>query len=458
MFIFLSLLIGHFFLLSKLIFTAWPEMLSYPYLLVNGFTLYKDLIAPYTPGLIIVEALFFKLFGFTPEMLKVLAWIFIGLGDLLMFLILRNITRDKILAGIFLGIFILWQSFFDGNMLWFDSASLLPLLAALLFIQQWLKSGSRKDFFLIGLFLALAFMVKQIALIYFPAFLLIYFFNKKKIIKVELIVFALGGLIVGLPFLLHLALRGTLVDFWLWCFYYPAAFWSQFPGYIDINIVGSRLKVSSLLFLPLVGVFASYKRLFTNKHFIFAFTFFITSLIAVYPRFSYFHLQPPIAFLIILFSLIYMSIPEKMKKFYLILLITVTLLLVTGIYKLQKGQDIRFYGEEEKKLASEINKRVNKNDRVWLLGPTSMEYVLAKHLPSKPWIDNFGWYLEIPGVQEQVIAGLEKDQVKFIFWQQPQAENWYDLGTYQPKKIVEFIKSSYQKIDRVDNIEIWERN
>ena len=54
----------HIVILFNLRFTSWPEMFSFPYLLNNGFNLYKDMIHAYTPLLTIFLANLFRLFGY----------------------------------------------------------------------------------------------------------------------------------------------------------------------------------------------------------------------------------------------------------------------------------------------------------------------------------------------------------------------------------------------------------
>ena len=78
-------IIFHFFLLSKLQFTAWPELLSYPYFFASGLKLYKDFIMPYPPGLIFYLVLTFKYLGFSPESLKYSFWLLVLFTDLALF-------------------------------------------------------------------------------------------------------------------------------------------------------------------------------------------------------------------------------------------------------------------------------------------------------------------------------------------------------------------------------------
>jgi len=54
----------HLFILIHLQFTSWPEMFSYPYLLNNGFNLYKDIALPYQPLLMLILSVVYKIFGY----------------------------------------------------------------------------------------------------------------------------------------------------------------------------------------------------------------------------------------------------------------------------------------------------------------------------------------------------------------------------------------------------------
>jgi hypothetical protein len=95
--------------------------------------------------------------------------------------------------------------------------------------------------------------------------------------------------------------------------------------------------------------------------------------------------------------------------------------------------------------AKKISEVSKKEDKIFLLGLPSSLYTLSDRLPAKPWIDNFGWYFEIPGVQEEMLARWKNNMPKSIFWQTPQEGNWYDLGVYQPKLVTEFITKNYNK-------------
>ena len=67
--------------------------------------------------------------------------------------------------------------------------------------------------------------------------------------------------------------------------------------------------------------------------------------------------------------------------------------------------------------------------------------------------------MEVPGVQEKVMEGLNKEKIKYIFWKKPEKSQWFELGTYQPPKVTGFIKTNYTKIMEINgSIEVWQRN
>ena len=136
----------HLLILTQLRFEAWPEMMVMPYLMNHGFELYRDMIAPWTPGLMWILQGWFWLMGISVWNLKILSWSIIILIDILIYLIAAK-RWGKIAGIISLISFFLLQPLFDGNGLWFDLAVVPLLLLAFHFNNP--------------LFLAPAFLIKQ---------------------------------------------------------------------------------------------------------------------------------------------------------------------------------------------------------------------------------------------------------------------------------------------------------
>lgn len=440
----------HLLLLQNLRFTAWPEMLAYPYLLENGFSLYKDFIMPYPPGLIFLLQTFFHIFGFNIDNLKFIAWVLVLICDFLIYLILLRSGLSKFISLFLLGVYVIWQSFLDGNMLWFDFATVAPLLLSFLFAQNWLIKKQVKWLLLLGMASGLAILVKQIAVVYLTGLLLFVFIQGRRFKDVAAVL--IGTLSVSIPFLLFLTFSFSFFEFLNWGTIFPLTEWKNFPGYVAFHISRAEILVLLLLALPLSFVFTS-KNTYKDKFFQLSLIFFIAAIISVYPRFSYFHLQPAIAFLVILIGSVFKNLNYNLK-----LKLGITLLLVSlGIFfvvgRWQFNNTVVF--ADNHKITESIKNYTKENERVFLLGLPSGYYIFANRLPPKNWSDNFGWYLEIPGIQDWVIKGFIETPPKVIYWKIPEHGNWYDLGVYQPKKITEYIKSNYDKKEQIEGIEIW---
>jgi len=123
--------------------------------------------------------------------------------------------------------------------------------------------------------------------------------------------------------------------------------------------------------------------------------------------------------------------------YYILLFILICL----PVLKTDWQKEARFWGKEEIKAAEIITNNTQPDDLVYLLGPQSGLYVFSGRLPPKPWTDNYVWYLEIPGIQEGIIKMWKENKPEIVFTNNIQAGNWYDLGTYRPQKIVDWIRN-----------------
>ena len=190
------LIVLHLYLLFQLSFTVWPEMMLMPHLMRRGFELYRDMIVPWTPGLMWILNGWFSLVGLSPERLKLLTWLLIAGTDCLIFRIASK--RYGLQSGFFALItFILLQPIFDGNGLWFDLAVVPFLLLAF-----WKKNP---------LFLGPAFLIKQSVIWLFPL----------SILEKDRILLNMKRMILGIVATIVLSMigfwsRGTLQDYWYW--------------------------------------------------------------------------------------------------------------------------------------------------------------------------------------------------------------------------------------------------
>lgn len=443
------LLLGlHLFFLVNLQFTAWPEMLSYSYLRNHGFLIYKDMIHPYPPLLTMGLSWTYTLFGYNLWILKSVAWVAVIVSDILVFIITRSITRRDAPAFFATAAYVFLQPFLDGNMLWFDIAIVVPILLGTLFLL-------RNNLFLAGLFFAAAALTKQTAGIYL-LFIIYYLLFIKKIGFRELKYFFAGPLILGIPLLSRLLQEGALVDFLNWTIIYPLTQFGKFPGYVHMEVSSGQTFISILLLVPLLIITIKNKEILKDSVFQVLFPFLVIALIIIYPRFSFFHFQTALAFLVIIYGYAAKDIKRLTPQLLAYCLLPIALIIIfiqKPVLAREWQKEARFYAKEDLELAQTIQSKVPQNEKVFLLGLHSGLYVMAGRVPPKRWTDNFGWYLEIPGVQEEIIARWENSSAggppHFIFWRTPSPGNWFDLGTYQPQKIVRWIEEHYTKEEEV---------
>ena len=427
--ILLVLLLGlHLFLLVNLQFTAWPEVLSFPYLMSKGFLLYKDAIHVYPPLLDFVLLIIYKIFGFKLLPLQIFTWLLILINDLLIFSLAKKLSGNFKSSFLVLLAYVLLQPILEGNMLWYDTALVTPLLFSLYFYLV------KKNYWFVGIALAVAILIKQTAVVFALVFVGYLIYQRINIKRVLLPIIISGGLL-----LIYLTTTNSLIEFFNWCIYYPSVFWSKFPGYVSFLLTKKDYLILAVIFMPLLAFSRS-----ILKEKLLLIMLFMACLIMVYPRFSYFHLQPALALLVILSSGLRRGL---FIGYILVVLLLITLPAARNLW----GKEARFYSSTEFKQAAYLDAKVKPDERIYLLGPFSSLYVLSDRIPPKIWTDNFGWYLDIPGVQQNIINSWETNKPQYILWQLPLPGNWYQPGTYQPKLITDWISKNYSKIEKLDN-------
>lgn len=447
---FIVLLLIHLLILKSITFTAWPEMFSYPYLINNGFLIYKDFAHPYVPLLSFILTLYYRIAGINLNSHEYFTWGLILINDLIIFLIAGRILKKSLVLFPVL-IYVFLQPVLEGNMLWFDLAT-TPFILGSFLSFVYIKNEVRKLFWF-GFLLSLALLIKQQAIVLVALIFLILLLSKES--RRYILYFILGAIIpVGL-IVFVLIIQGVFRYYLFWTMEFPLVWLPKFPGYSDLPAKKNILLLFLMFGLPAFYLLKNFSKENVFQRIIL--TSIIATVVMALPRFSYFHLQPAIAALVIFFATV-LKEAKKSSIFFLIIGTLYALLLWKDYRPFIGVETARFYDNEEQDLARFIRQNTKQSDRIYFLGPHSMLYVLSDRLPPKPWIENFIWHFEIPGMQEKQIAGFENEQNLVIFKQAPLNGNWYDLGVYQPKKIQEYINTNFQVVNRnEEGIEVWKR-
>lgn len=478
------LLLVHLLLLVSTRFTLWPEMVVYPYLLSNGFSLYRDIINPYMPSFIYVLALLEKLFRVNPTYFQAFTWAVILAIDILIFIIAKRLTAKAKDAMAAVAFFVIFSIPFSVNNLWFDLIQTPFIVMSCYFFYRFLKDPSdKKSLFASSIFFTIAFFIKQQAVwlaIYF-ALVLIFRFGKKSISLVlsQPKIFAPPAIF----FLMHVLFftkLGLLSDFLFWTVYLPFFKASSMPGYVFLPNA-KQVAVIFVLFLIFIPLLFSKN---TLKFFVLgAFSL----LMFAYPRFDYFHLIPAVAVLSLvmgtnLANLFRAKNPDfqaetranfearkreprprgrgnlfSYRKIWLspatISIISVVVLLAFSARYFSRNwtREIRFFEGEIYQTANLIRRIAEESDPIYIQNGPDQILPLADRLPTKPWADEFPWYLEIGNTQERVLAGIKNQNPKYIIFKPYEEGPEFQIGAYHPDKIATYIDQNYQNLLQINN-------
>jgi hypothetical protein len=439
----------HLLLLFNLQFTAWPEMFSFPYLINKGFLIYKDFHHAYQPLLTFILSGIYSLFGIKLEVLQIFTWSIILLNDFLIFLISLQLFGKKIISFLPLIIYIMFQPALEGNMLWYDLATIPFLLGATYLVLLWQNKSSSWHLLGTGILLSLTILVKQQSILLVFPFLL--FLGIKKISFRDFLKFVLGGILPVVLLLFYILSKNIFKEYFFWTFTFPLYWLPRIPGYSLLPTKNELLRLF-LLIVPFSYLFLMKLKMKKKQMMIFLLVILAALFLQAFPRFSFFHLQPFLVVYVLALTLI-VSIVNK-NYWIIILPVVFSGLIFWSINLWDIGQPARFYGQEELELSSLINNVTQSSEKIYLLGPHGLIYVLSDRVPPKPWIENYVWHFEIPGMQEKMLASWRADPPKIILWNEPQPGDWYKPGTYQPEKITEWIKLNYDKKEEVTS-RIW---
>lgn len=423
-------------------FTAWPEMLVWPYLITRGWLPYLNMAIVHTPILNIVLALFYKIGGVEINQLKYFTWIIIVLSDLILYLIANKIWGKK--TAIFSVIsFAIWQIFFDGNGLWFEIL-IIPQVMILFY------SLYRKKYLLSGIIWSLMIFTKQTSIWF--AIPIVYEIwkngsKKQQTSNIKNIIF--GALVTGVIALVGLYLWGVLPAFWSWAIKFGVFVLPRSNGQIQLpgikNILVSVYPF--LIFFVLISIDVR-----KNINLLF---WIVAGCLGAYPRFEYFHFQPGVPFLGIVSGLIYANFSKmsKYQKYVVVVYLFGALYLFSGFFMRNYREGVRFYDQSVINIERYVKEKTSPDDKIFVMNWWDSIYALTDTFPAtNPLIPQLSWYQELPGIQDNEIRDLKAYVPKLILLQ-PYSET--GLSSYIPQKLYDYVLANYKIKDKIDGIEIY---
>lgn len=442
----------HLILLINTRFTLWPEMVVYPFLLNNGFLLYKDIINPYSSFFSLFLAFYARFFGYNPLPYQILTWALILLVDLAVFTISLKIFKKTSQAVFSTLFFIVFSVSFSINGLWFDLVQTPLILAALYYTYKLLsqKKIATWNWWLLALSLSLAFFIKQQIIWLVILFVILSLFKLRKRLNE---IFA-KTLIFVLPFLTLFFIqtiffwqRGNVDDFIFWTLYFPFFKASQMPGYVDLPSL-KQLAIILLLFLISVPILLN-RKLATNLILVTS----LVSLLFTLPRFDYFHLIPTLAILSLAFGQNLKTFATSRIWVKTLSFVSVVLLLVFFSRYLVNNwtHQIRFFEEEIFQVAKFLEITTSTDEPLYIQNGPDQLLPLSKRLPTKPWADEFPWYLEKRGLEQRVIEGIKEQNPQFVVFKPYDVGPKYALGVYRPQQLADYLDRNYQNQIQISN-------
>ena len=421
---FFLILILHLVLLFNLKFTPWPEMLLWPYLILKGWLPYQDIAIAHTPVLLADLAIFGKIFGVGLVQLKVYTWILILATDAIVYFVAKKLWNIKT-ALLALAFYIPLQIFYDGNGLWFDLA--LAPLALLTFYNL-----KKENYLWAGIWWGISFFTKQTAFWFlFPIFVLLIKGNLFTGLKT----FIKGIFFVLVPgFVIFYAL-GFLPEFLFWAVRFGIGKLPVSLGQIHLPTVRQFLTAT----FPLALIILAKVRL--GKPSLTLIFWSVFGALGVFPRWELFHFQPALPFVAMSLATAAVGFSRfkiSEKAIFLLGLGLFSIVIVRQLVRDWRAED-RFFEKDTLEVSAYVKNHTRKSEEIFVLNAWDNIYALSETIPAtRPWVPHLPWYLELPGVQEGMVADLSETIPNIIVMRE------YEGGDYRPLLINEFISRNYE--------------
>lgn len=451
--IILVLLIAiHVFLLMQLIFFPYPELFIYSYLTNKGLLPYKEIIDQHFPGLMFLPVNL-KTLGIDtiPEM-RLLHLSLTVVTDIIFLVLSNKIFKRKIYVVSSLIMYLFWQIYLEGHVLWIESFMTPLILLASFFIVRYMDENKVTHLYKSAFIFGILILFKQtiMPLIFF---LFVYLLIKKTAIKKILI----SLFLVLTPFvfiLVHFYRLGLLNDFIYWTFTFNLTIFSQMgKTHPSLIYVFKLLPIFGFSFASIIYLVKKHetKRLGILCIFLFGTLFF------AYARFDFIHLHPALPYSVIISLLSIKYFDKEILIPFLFVYWIVSLYIFIPNYKFYNspGLSPMLNDPETISLVNTINKYKTIDDKVFALGTYPHIYYLMNSLPPGRFFSfQFPWFMKI--AETRVLQGIIRDPPAIIIRDRNSRVDGYKLIDYM-QKIEGYVEDHYKVIDSVNNIEILEK-
>lgn len=433
-----SIITFHIFIFTKLIYFPYPELFVYPYLTNHGLKPYSQILDQHFPGLMFFPINFDNL-GMNDEIIA-RGWsiVVIILTHLLLYFISSKILKNSKRALLVNFLYLTWQPFFEGWVLWIDS--FLPLILLPAFYTLY-----KNKLLLTGLLLGIGIVFKQTLIpLSFLVFLYILLQTKdsKSILKF------LFGLLTPLALMiLYLINIGVFKDFWYWTIVFNLTIYANFGTSIPTT-TGFITRILLVYLSSLFGWFYEDKRL---VHILFLFL--LGSLIGVFDRADFVHYQPSLPFAVLATILGVQRLHKsRFFKAGIFIYIVIAAWWLNVFYKGHLSNKVILFDSQTKLLASKIKEYTKSDNKIFVFGAPPHLYQMADRLPvGNILVFQFPWFLKV--TEDRILDGIKKDQPNIII-----SDRTFEIEgqkiTEFARKIDTYIQQNYVPIDQVGSTTI----
>lgn len=470
----------HIFILTKLQFFPYPELFVYPYLTNNGLLPYSQIMDQHFPGLMFLPINLDNL-GMKDEV-SARIWLIalVTISQILLFFVTKNIFKSVGLGLLASLVYLIWQPFLEGWVLWINTFLPIIYLGTFYFCYKFLEDRQKNEasvlksprsanwrmllfdrfirglkvirfsqsanryLVIIGLLLGVAVVFKQVALpLSGLVFLLLWYYKRN---FSTLMYFCLGFLPPVLLMLGYLFSIGVFEDFWYWTVLFNLTTYAKYGGKEPffsgfVRVIGIY---SPILLLPFLK---------DKKLSLLLLVFILGGMSGVWHRFDFVHFQPSLPFVILatvaIANKFYKSLVGKLGiVFYLVV---VCLWLVT-FYKGHLGDRVLFFDNDTKKISQKIQGLTDPGEEIFIFGAVPHLYQMSQTIPAgRVFVFQFPWFfLE---AEEDIYQGLVTSQPNIVVADRSVVIEG-DAITRFGQRIDGYINDNYEEVDRVGSTQI----
>lgn len=413
------LLLFHLLLLVVSQFTAWPEMLFWPYLILKGWLPYRDIGIAHSPLLVLALAVFYKGIGIGIWQQQIFSRGLVLLTDVLIFFVIKRLF-DRKTALLALFFYIFFQVYYDGNGVWFDHALTIFPITIFFFLQK-------KNYFLVGLFWALAFFTKQTA----------FWFLLPILLARPNLSFVKGFLLSSFFIFLFLYLFGLFDDFYFWAIKFGVGTLPGLAAKIPSSGVLFSALVPFLIFIPLARS--------KNKYLSGLLAWSVAAAMGTLPRFELFHFQPALPFLAIAFALVL----KKPTWLTFLIIFFASVLVSRGLVR-NMFKQVRFQTDRDKKIIRIVDDLTESDELIFVTNYWDNLYPLTDTLPAtRPFVPQLTQYIT-PSFDQSLATDLLVNRPRVVV----RGQFTSPADPHQFEKINNFIDNHYQPVTTVGGIDI----